>query len=604
MSEEINWSKKDATLQTPWFDKVTHEKPFPEYPRPQLTREKWMNLNGLWNYKITSRNVKNVDNFEGKILVPFPLESPLSGVKRQLYPKQRLWYQRTFTIPKDWYNGRIILHFGAVDWECEVWLNDLEVGQHKGGYTPFSFEITDQLNLTSENKLTIIVFDPSEKGKQPSGKQWLKPNIVFYTTISGIWQTVWLESVPKNYIGSIKITPDFDSNILYLSTIINLSTTEKNPDDFHILAKILDNKKTIIEISGNIDSEIKIDLPPLIEWSPENPKLYDLEISLMSSNQTLDVIGSYFAMRKFSIEPDSKGVTRFHLNNKPYFMLGLLDQGYWPDGLYTAPTDEALRWDIELTKDYGFNTIRKHLKVEPARWYHYCDKLGVLVWQDMINGGGKIGIIPQFLFYSMGMTFKDTRCYWKSGQGNKNRRDNFERELMELINSLYNVPSICIWVPFNEAWGQFDSLRINNWLKDCDTTRLVDHASGWFDQGGGDFISVHNYKDSFKMPEKFDYRAVILSETGGYTLMIPDHSWNPKKKYGYKKIHSEDELESCYENLVNTILLPSKNEGLSGVIYTQTTDVEIEYNGLVTYDRKYKKMVAAKIKALNQKLIK
>ncbi|MHA1186941.1 MAG: glycoside hydrolase family 2 protein, partial [Candidatus Heimdallarchaeota archaeon] len=516
-------------------------------------------------------------------------------------PKDRLWYQRTFTLSKDWKNKRILLHFGAVDWECKVWVNKKEVGSHRGGYSPFTFDITEFVDFEKENQLQIRVYDPSEKGKQPTGKQWLKPAIVFYTTVSGIWQTVWLESVPKNYITVIKLTPDIDEKVIKIKT--NVQLFEEN-ENFKISGKITDNGKTLSEFTAKINEEKEVSLYQFNLWSPETPFLYDLEINLVKDGKVIDSIESYFAMRKFSLEKDKEGIPRFHLNNEPYFMIGLLDQGYWPDGLYTAPTDEALKWDIELTKEFGFNTIRKHIKTEPARWYYHCDKLGVLVWQDMINGGGKAGIIPNFIAFALGLQLNDSRCYWKTGQNKKWLRDNFEIELKEMIDSLYNVPSICMWVPFNESWGQFDAKRIGQWVMDYDSSRVVDHASGWFDQKAGHFISVHDYKDKFKMPKKLDTRGIVLSETGGYTLPIQECVWDPNKKFGYKNITNQVELENSYQNLVENILKPSIKQGLSGVIYTQTTDVEIEYNGLVTFDRKIKKMTADKIAKLNSSLLK
>lgn len=601
MSKDFSWSKKEGRLQTPWYKKVPKDCPLPEYPRPQFTRETWINLNGLWDYAITDQNESFLSNFEDKILVPFPIESSLSGVECQLYPRERLWYHRTFNIPDDWQDKRVLLHFGAVDWKCKIWINKELIGEHAGGYYPFSFDITEHIDFDQENVILIRVYDPSEKGKQPSGKQWIKPSIVFYTTNSGIWQTVWLESVPKNYISNIKIAPDIDNNNLIFTSFV---TTEqgKKREDFTINVKVLDENRIIQDVVCKPNQEKKIHIPKVKLWSPENPFLYQLDIKLIQGAIVIDEVGSYFAMRKFSIEEDEKGYQRFYLNNEPYFMTGLLDQGYWPDGLYTAPTDEALLFDIELTKEFGFNTIRKHLKVEPARWYYHCDRLGVLVWQDMINGGGKTGIIPQFFAYILRLKLKDYRCYWKAGMRKKSTREIFEKELKEMIDALYNVPSICIWVPFNEAWGQFDSKRISDWLMQYDSSRLVDHASGWFDHGGGHFISKHDYADKFTMPKKRGDRAVVLSETGGYTMMIPEHSWNPKKKYGYKNFNSKKELEDAYKNLIKDILIPAKKDGLCGAIYTQISDVEIEYNGIVTYDRKRKKMNPKKISKLNQQL--
>lgn len=599
MSIVSEWQKKKGRIQTPWFNKVDSSNPFPEYPRPQMVRNDWMNLNGLWDYIITPSRVEMVSEFFGKILVPYPIEAPLSGVMKSLFPKDRLWYRRRFQIPKEWKEHKVLLHFGAVDWEAIVWINKMQIGGHKGGYTPFSFDITDSVNFDDDNEIVVKIYDPSDRGpSQPFGKQTLTPKTVFYTPSSGIWQTVWIEKVPKTHIGSNKITPNIDDSTV---TIENLIKGDINQSTY-IKVNISKEGRAICSAQAPSSESIiiKIENPQL--WTPESPDLYELEITLFSDEIQLDSVQSYFAMRKFSLEQGTSGIPQFFLNNKPYFMIGLLDQGFWPDGSYTAPSDAALLWDIEITKKFGFNMIRKHIKVEPARWYHYCDKLGIIVIQDMPNGGKMRFIPPGMIAHIFGRNFNDTKYYRKFGFENPKNRTQFEIELKEVINSLYNVPSIGIWVSFNEAWGQFDAKRIAEWIMEYDPTRLVDHASGWFDQGSGHFVSIHNYSDTFKMPKDIQDRGVLLSETGGYTLPLPNHVWNPKKKFGYKSFNNKQELQAAYENMVETVLKPAVEKGLSGVVYTQTSDVEIEYNGLVTYDRQVLKMDPDIVKGLNESL--
>ncbi|WP_457557991.1 glycoside hydrolase family 2 protein [Candidatus Harpocratesius sp.] len=604
MGQSNRWEIQPSSLLTKWSKSVDPTMPWPSYPRPQFKRQDWLNLNGLWEYSISSINAETMPSPEGYILVPYPVESALSGVKRKLEPKNLLWYRRKFTLPSKWHDKRIILNFGAVDWETTVYINDHLVGVHRGGYTPFSFDITPYLskNKENENILIVKVFDPTETGHQPSGKQWLKPAIVFYTSVSGIWQTVWLEPLPYNAIESISITPDIDTDQLLL--LFNASFQSNNSDSsrkqlkssFELEITVIDNGNPVFTTRQPFQETIILKLPPLKRWTPEDPILYDLKIDLLRENKVFDSILSYFAMRSFSLECDSQGHMRFHLNHKPYFMMGVLDQGYWPDGLYTAPTEDALRYDLEIIKKCGYNMVRKHIKIEPALWYHYCDQIGLIVWQDMPNGGGKGVITRQFLFHLLHLNPKDDRHYWLSGYGKSEYRENFRHELHEMVDHLYNVPSIAVWVIFNEAWGQFDTVPLTEWLKKRDPSRLIDTASGWFDKKVGHFVSVHNYNDKFQMPSTFNYRGVILSETGGYTLSIINHQWNPKKKFGYKRMKSRNELEHAYSNLINNILLPAVKQGLSGVVYTQITDVEIEYNGLMTYDRCVIKIQIEKLK--------
>lgn len=598
----MNSKKAPEGLQTQWYDDVTTETPWNEYPRPQMVRKDWKCLNGLWDYAIRPKKVTKIERFDGKILVPYPIESALSRVKKPLSPTQHLWYRKTFSVPEDWVGHKVLLHFGGVDWKTIVVVNGVEVGTHIGGYNPFSFDITTALDLKNENEIIVKVYDPTDKERIPAGKQKRKPLVVFYTPNSGIWQTVWIEAVPQIYINKLKLTPNIDSSEINVNIKTNIG---EQVQKFSTRVKILGEGVTVAEKEDSVKSPLNIKIPQPQLWSPENPYLYDLEIELLNQGQTLDKVKSYFGMRKFSLEKDENGKYRFYLNNKPYFMMGTLDQGYWPDGIYTAPTDEALRWDIEMTKKFGFNMIRKHIKVEPLRWYYHCDKLGMIVWQDMPSPS----FSPKYFLLKWSariLKFKveDSKKYRRVGLKDPRYRKYLEKELKEMIDTHYNVPSIAIWVPFNEMWGQFDAKRIGDWTIKYDPTRLVDHTSGFFDQGGSHFISKHNYADTFKMPENSGNRGVVLSETGGYTMKIPEHSWNPKKKFGYKTFNSKEQLHSAFENMVDNVLTPAITDGLSGVVYTQTTDVEIEYNGLITYDRKILKMDPEIIKPMIMKLYK
>ncbi|MHA1109642.1 MAG: glycoside hydrolase family 2 protein [Promethearchaeota archaeon] len=592
------WKKKNGRMQTPWFEEVDPLNPFPEYPRPQIVRKEWVNLNGLWDYKITDAQTNEISTYTGKILVPFPIESSLSGVMKPLLPKDRLWYRRIFRIPTEWDGNKILLHFGAVDWESTVWVNGKEIGVHKGGYSPFSFDVTDSVLSNQDNEIIVRVYDPTDQGRQPFGKQTLKPKTVFYTPSSGIWQTVWLEKVSPTYIESFILTPNIDNSTLTIEAQIQ----GDNSANTELLVRISKDGNEIASTRTPSSECVTVKLENQQLWSPESPELYDIQLVLLYQEDQLDLVDSYFAMRKFSLQEGPAGISQFFLNNKPYFMIGPLDQGFWPDGLYTATSDAALLWDIEMTKSFGFNMIRKHIKTEPARWYHHCDKLGIIVWQDMPNGGKMSFIPPGYLAHFMGRQYDDTKRHGKFGYENLDDRDQFEKELKELVDSLRNTPSLAIWVPFNEAWGQFDAKRIAEWLMDYDPTRLVDHTSGWFDQGSSHFLSLHNYQDTFKMVIPSNSRGILLSETGGYTYKFPGHVWNPKKKFGYKSYKNKDELHVAYKNMVENVLKPAIEKGLSGVVYTQTSDVEIEYNGLVTYDRQVLKMDPEVIKLLNESL--
>lgn len=589
------WRPVPGQLITQWAQNIDPAQPFPEYPRPQMQRTHWQNLNGLWEYAITAKHAPQPGEYQGTILVPFAIESALSGVKRPLKPKERLWYSRTFSMDRDWKKQRALIHFGAVDWEATVYLNGIKIGSHRGGYCPFSFDITEALQV-GENELVISVWDPSDHGKQEHGKQVLKPSFIWYTAVSGIWQTVWLEVVPPDHITSLKMTPYIDKEALNL-----LAFTSSQSADLRIQAIVKDGNKTIAQVDGAADSTIEIHVPSAELWSPDSPHLYDLEVKLLKAGKVVDRVTSYFGMRKFSLGTDSNGVQRLCLNNQPLFQYGLLDQGYWPDGLYTPPCDEAMRYDIEFCKQAGFNMIRKHIKVEPARYYYYCDKIGIILWQDMINGG----ITPKlvwFLFVKNQTKLKDTKKYSRLGRHSKDNRMQYLQELKEMIDTLYNFVSIGLWVPFNEGWGQFDAEQIANWVKAYDPTRLVDHASGWFDQGAGDCKSLHIYFRRLT-PTPFEKkRATILSEFGGFSLSIPGHTWKKNKQFGYKKFKNHEGLTSAYLSLLESELLPWVKKGLSAAVYTQTTDIEGEINGFLSYDRKVIKIDPQSVVELHKRL--
>lgn len=570
-------------IATPWAEHINPDLPLPEYPRPQMVRQGWQNLNGVWSYAVTAKDAPPPVDFSSQIRVPFPIESALSGVKRQLQPDERLWYRRTFTVDPDWQGGRVLLHFGAVDWSCRVFVNGVDVGAHQGGYDPFTFDISDALK-DGENTLTVSVWDPTDTQPIQRGKQVLKPGFIWYTAVSGIWQTVWLEHVPETYIGRTKLTPDIDHETLTVETkIIN------PPSNLTLKAIVLDGDKTVVELNGTADKPLTIPLENPKLWSPDSPHLYDLVLNLEVNGEAIDSVQSYFGMRKYSLDRDQEGNLRFCLNNKPLFLYGPLDQGYWSDGLYTPPTDEAMRWEIDFIKDAGFNMLRKHIKVEPARYYYHCDKTGLIVWQDMVSGG----ISPKPIWFFFANFFKgmrDDHCYWRLGRSRKENREQFKKEYQRMIDTLYNVVSIAIWCPFNEGWGQFDAAEIALWTKDYDPTRPVDHASGWFDQSAGDFKSEHIYFKPLPDPEFDPDRGLVLSEFGGYSLNLPDHAWKPDKDFGYKKFRDRESLTEGYLQLVNDQLIPWIKRGLSAAVYTQTTDVETEVNGFLTYDRKVTKM--------------
>lgn len=584
-----SWQPVEGSLTTPWTDNVTPDNVHNKYPRPQMKRDQWKNLNGLWNYRITSA-IKNTPGealisdkgYAGEILVPFPIESSLSGVKKALKPKQRLWYQRTFSVPASWEGQRVLLHFGAVDWETNVWVNGQEVGTHQGGYDPFTFDITDALRESGAQQIVVSVWDPSNKGFQPQGKQNLDPHGIWYTASSGIWQTVWLEPVSEVAIKDLKMVPKIDNQTLQLKVNGN-----KNLSDYTVKAAAFDDGEKVAEVNGTLGKNMRLHLDNMKLWSPKHPFLYDLTVSLYKGNAKVDEVKSYFGMRKISLGKDDEGITRLFLNNKPLFQYGPLDQGFWPDGLYTAPTDEAMKFDILKTKKWGFNMIRKHVKVEPRRWYYYCDKVGLLVWQDMPSGDRHIGGDDP----DINRVAQSAHVY--------------KKELQEMIDDHYNHPSIVTWVLFNEGWGQFNTKGITKLAEKLDPTRLLDATTGWADRGVGDMHDMHKYPGPGMFPPEDDGRASVLGEFGGQALVVKGHLWLndfSKAPQHYKTSTSAKALHQKYAAMIDRLKV-LKQKGLAAAVYTQTTDVEIEVNGLMTYDRKVVKFDEDKLRRMNQELI-
>jgi beta-galactosidase/beta-glucuronidase len=577
---EMDWQPEEGRIMTRWAKDVSPTNVHPDYPRPQMIRNVWMSLNGLWEYAIRSEAESTPDQYDGPILVPFPVESALSGVQKSVGKENRLWYRRTFNTPQGWSKKRILLHFEAVDWETTVWINGQELGTHRGGYDPFSFDITDFLKKRGTQEIVLSVWDPVNAGFQPRGKQVIEPRGIWYTSVTGIWRTVWLEPVNQTRIQSFKIVPDIDAEEVRISVVCADKTLSYRTE-------IEVREEGTMEGMGRgiAGEEISIPIENPRMWSPDAPFLYDLTIVLKDSKDNeIDRVDSYFGMRKISLGKDDKGVTRLFLNNQPLFMIGPLDQGWWPDGLYAAPTDEALRYDLEITKRLGMNMLRKHVKIEPRRFYYWCDKLGVIVWQDMPNGDAHIG--------------KQATDIIRSPESARQ----FELELEGMIQTLFNHPSIVMWVPFNEGWGQYDTSRIVDKIKEFDPSRLVDNASGWADRGVGDVHDIHSYPGPDALPNEPD-RAAVLGEFGGLGLPIKGHTWQDEKNWGYRSFENPEELTKAYAELIDKLKVLIK-DGLSAAVYTQTTDVEIEVNGLMTYDRAIIKMDPERLAEINKALYK
>ena len=577
------WKPVGNKIKTPWAEKIDPANVLPEYPRPIMERNDWKNLNGLWEYAIVPKG-ETPEAYDGQILVPFAVESSLSGVGKTVGKDKELWYKRTFTVPGSWKGKNVLLNFGAVDWKADVWVNGIKVGQHTGGYAPFSFDVTPALNAKGDNELTVKVWDPTSDGPQPRGKQTCKPEGIWYTSVTGIWQTVWMEPVDRCHIANVRTTPDIDRKTLTVDV-----ATKGATDAEVVTVKVLDGDRVVATGKALAGQTIEMRMPDDMKlWSPASPFLYAMEVSLASGGKVTDQVGSYAAMRKYSVRKDKHGIMRLQLNNKNLFQFGPLDQGWWPDGLYTAPTDEALLYDIQKTKDFGYNMIRKHVKVEPARWYTHCDKLGIIVWQDMPNGDRE----PEWQMYN----------YFTGSELNRTPESeaHYRREWKEIMDYLYSYPCIGVWVPFNERWGQFKTVEIAEWTKQYDPSRLVNPASGGNHFPCGDMLDLHHYPNPTL--DFYDAgRPTVLGEYGGIGWAIKEHLWAPDRNWGYVKFNSSKEVTDEYadyaDQLYNLI-----SRGFSAAVYTQTTDVEMEVNGLMTYDRKVIKVDEARIKAINERI--
>ena len=579
-----NWKPAGDKIKTAWAEKIDPNNPLPEYPRPQLVRDQWQNLNGSWDYAISPKGSNEPSAFDGKILVPYAIESSLSGVQKMVGDKNELWYHRSFNVPATWKNKAVILHFGAVDWKADIWINDIKVGAHQGGYAPFSLDITPFLAKDKQQKLVVKVWDPTDQGFQPRGKQVNLPKGIWYTPVTGIWQTVWLEPVEASHVSALKTVPNIDGgNIAVLASTVGTSSNDL------IEVKVMENGKLIGTGKAVVGQEVTVAVPNAKLWSPESPFLYDMEVSILHNGVATDKLKSYVGMRKISTQKDANGIHRMQLNNKDYFQFGPLDQGWWPDGLYTAATDEALLYDIKKTKDLGFNMIRKHVKVEPARWYYHCDREGILVWQDMPSGDAN----PKW----------QTRNYFNGLelQRSQESEQNFIQEWKEIMDLTYSNPSVVVLVPFNEAWGQFKTPEIVEMTKNYNPSRLVNPASGGNHYDVGDMIDIHNYPEP--VMGLFDSKRVnVLGEYGGIGLVKDNHVWENNRNWGYVQYKTSEEATKAYVSFAEKLkkLIPF---GYAAAVYTQTTDVEIEINGLMTYDRKIIKLDEAAVRKINQEVI-
>lgn len=564
-----------VSLTTRWGKELTPANAWKEYPRPQLQRELWMNLNGLWNYAVVNKGQPLPARFDGEILVPFCIESSLSGVGKPLLPTQELWYHRTFTVPAGWKGKDIVLHFDAVDWETKLWVNGKKVGEHKGGSDPFSFNITSYLHKTGQQEIKLSVWDPTDSGLQARGKQVLEPKGIWYTAVSGIWQTVWLEPVNKTTVQQFVPVADIDQNTISFNTsAAGLTGTEK----LHLV--IRNEGKLVKDTIAAFSNKITVSIPSAKLWTPEHPNIYTVDVELLNKRGTADKFSTYFAMRKISLGKDENGYMRLMLNNQPVFQYGTLDQGWWPDGLLTPPSDEAMLFDMVKLKEMGFNMLRKHIKVEPSRYYYHADTMGLLLWQDMPSGF-EGGSTPSHVA-------ADAAADWVRPAESARQ---FEAEWKAIMDHLRFFPSIVMWVPLNEGWGQYDTKRIAELTKNYDPTRLVDAPSGWTDRGVGDVYDVHQYPGpGMEPPAANEGRAIVLGEFGGLGLVVKDHIWDPNKRnWGYKTYLESQILISEYAQLMYNmeLMIP---RGLAAAIYTQTTDVEGEVNGLLTYDREVVKI--------------
>ena len=586
-------------IRTVWAEQVGPANAHPEFPRPQMVRGPWESLNGLWDYAVTGKEDPQPTVPDGKILVPFCIESSLSGVGRSVTAEEALWYRTTFRVPRKWRKQHLLLHFDAVDWQTEVWVNGRHVGRHSGGYTAFSFDVTPYLTGRGPQELVLKVLDGTDNGEQPRGKQVMEPGGIWYTPVTGIWQSVWMEPVAEYHIEDYTVLPDIDAGCLAVRVF-----TKSEPGD-GVEVKLTEGAvgydtsggvgKVIASGFGHttrLGGEVVLSVEKPEYWSPEHPYLYGLVMTLFRDGKAVDEVHGYTAFRKSSEVRDGDGIRRIGLNNAPYFEFGPLDQGWWPDGLYTAPTDAALKYDIQKTKDFGYNMIRKHIKVEPARWYYYCDRIGLTVWQDMPsiadNQAGKWGEwgYDQGGDYPLSATAKTT--YYK--------------EWGEILRQLSKYPCIVVWVPFNEAWGQFDTEDVVAFTRSIDPTRLVNSASGGNSYHCGDILDSHNYPDPKMKFRSGGSQIDVLGEYGGIGWPVEGHLWQPDRNWGYVKYQSGEEVLAQYEAFVDQ-LIPTVRDGVSAAVYTQTTDVEIEVNGLMTYDRKVVKMDEDRLRKANRRVI-
>ena len=581
-ADKTGWAPVGDRIMTHWGENIDPSEVLPEYPRPQMVRDQWMNLNGLWEYAITPAEAEP-DKMDGNILVPFAVESALSGVGRAVGENEALWYEREFIVPEEWAGQRVQLNFGAVDWKAEVYVDGAFVGEHTGGYAPFSFDVTDMLAKGKKHSLKVKVTDRTDKWFQPRGKQVSQPEGIWYTAVTGIWQTVWMEPVPASHIDSYYAVADIDEGTL----AVTVDAALEDGDVVEVV--LLADGAPVAKAEGR---EVTLAVPEMRLWSPSDPYLYDLEIKVLRDGVAADAVKGYTAMRKISYAADKDGHKRMLLNNEPLFQYGPLDQGWWPDGLYTAPSDEALAFDIEKTKEMGFNMIRKHVKVEPSRWYWHCDRLGMLVWQDM----------PSIADNSTNVW--DNRTY-ENGTDTPvpdDAKANYYKEWGEIMSAFKVFPCIVTWVPFNEAWGQFDTEEVVKFTRAQDPTRLINYASGGnFVKCSGDILDLHNYPH----PEMYLYDKDyinVLGEYGGIGWPVEGHLWQPDRNWGYVQFKSADEVLDTYEKYAD-MLIDLIDDGFAGAIYTQTTDVEIEVNGLMTYDRKVVKLDMERLSAINRKVI-
>ncbi|MBQ7691715.1 MAG: beta-galactosidase [Muribaculaceae bacterium] len=584
-----NYAPVGGRIATEWAAKVNPSKVWNEYPRPLLVRDQWTNLNGLWDYAITAKNASPPSTWKGRILVPFALESSLSGVGDSLSADQALWYHLTFKTPKHEAGKRVRLNFGAVDWDARVWVNGHEVGNHQGGYTAFSFDITEALNTKGSNELVVRVLDGTDTGFQPCGKQRSKTRGIWYTPVSGIWQTVWLETVPDHGVTAVTTTTDLAASTAHVAV-------GGGALGMTIEVEALSQDKPVavqrVTVAGKTTT-VNVKLPaPVRLWSPDEPNLYDLRITLRDqAGKVVDKVASYMAMREFGTRRDAEGHMRFTLNGNDIFQFGLLDQGWWPDGLYTAPSPEALRYDIDQTKQWGYNLIRKHVKVEPELWYAHCDHVGIIVWQDMPSGD-----------YSTSPEWQ-REAYYRGPQNKRSQEsiDNYYREWGDIIDQFRGFPCIASWIPFNERWGQFNTWSVAKWTKEKDPTRLVNPASGGNFCATGDVLDAHHYPEPVQMLWDHD-RVNVVGEYGGIGYPIKGHTWVVSDdNWGYVKFNSTREVTDTYVEYA-TMLLDLARQGCSGAIYTQTTDCETEVNGIMTYDRRVVKMEMDRFSAINRQV--